>query len=177
MDVTIRPAGPDDAAAIQAIYAHHVLTGTGTFETDPPDLSEIRRRMDKVASLGWPWLVACEASGRVAGYAYAGPFRERAAYARTVEDSIYVAEGQAGRGIGRLLLSALIKACRSAGARQMLAVIGDSDNAGSIGLHRALGFGDAGVLREVGHKFGRDLDVVILQLSLEATGPKPGSVG
>lgn len=167
MDITIRAAGPQDAGAIQAIYAHHVLTGTGTFETEPPDLAEIRRRMDKVAGLGWPWLVACDPLGRVLGYAYAGPFRERAAYAHTVEDSIYVAEDAAGRGIGRQLLARLIAHCRAAGARQMLAVIGDSDNAGSIGLHRALGFGDAGVLRKVGRKFGRDLDVVILQLSLE----------
>lgn len=173
MDATIRAAGPQDVDAIQAIYAHHVLTGTGTFETEPPDHAEIRRRMDKVAGLGWPWLVACSDTGAVIGYAYAGPFRERAAYAHTVEDSIYVAPEQAGRGIGRLLLSTLIAACRAAGARQMLAVIGDSDNTGSIGLHRALGFGDAGVLRQVGHKFGRDLDVVIMQLTLEPAPDKP----
>jgi L-amino acid N-acyltransferase YncA len=163
---TIRPATARDIPAIQAIYAHHVLTGTGTFETEPPDEAEIARRMEKVAALGWPWLVAADEADAVHGYAYAGPFRERAAYARTVEDSVYVAAGATGQGLGRALLAALIERCRAAGARQMLAVIGDSANAASIGVHRRLGFSDAGVLRLVGHKFGQDLDVVILQLSL-----------
>jgi phosphinothricin acetyltransferase len=164
--IRVRPALPPDLPAVQAIYAHHVLTGTGTFETDPPDLAEITRRYEKVLGLGWPWLVAEGVAGAVIGYAYAGPFRERAAYRHTVEDSVYVAEGQAGRGVGRALVEALIAACRAAGARQMLAVIGDSGNAGSIALHRACGFADAGLLSQVGNKFGRDLDVVILQLSL-----------
>jgi phosphinothricin acetyltransferase len=162
----IRHALPGDLPAIQAIYAHHVLTGTGTFETEPPDLAEITRRYDKVRTLGWPWLVAQGGDGAVLGYAYAGPFRERAAYRHTVEDSVYVAPGAAGQGVGRALMAALIPACRAAGARQMLAVIGDSGNAGSIALHRACGFTDAGLLRQVGHKFGRDLDVIILQLAL-----------
>lgn len=162
---TVRPAVPTDLPAIQAIYAHHVLTGTGTFETEPPDLVEITRRFVRIQSLGWPWLVACREDG-IQGYAYAGPFRERAAYRHTVEDSVYVAEGAAGRGIGRLLMEALIDQCQVAGARQMLAVIGDSGNTASIALHRACGFTDAGLLRAVGRKFDRDLDVVILQRGL-----------
>jgi L-amino acid N-acyltransferase YncA len=166
MTIIIRPATPDDAPAIAAIYAHHVLTGTGTFEIDPPDVTDIGARMAKVAARGWPWLVSVSADGLVTGYAYAGPFRERAAYDATVEDSIYLAPQAQGKGVGKALLSALIEACRTAGAKEMLAVIGDSDNGASIGLHKALGFGDAGLLRNVGVKFGRPLDVVILQKSL-----------
>jgi L-amino acid N-acyltransferase YncA len=166
MRFTIRPAVPHDAPAIQSIYAHHVLTGTGTFEIDPPDLTEIQTRMAKVAARGWPWLVSLDTEGQVAGYAYAGPFRERAAYDATVEDSVYVAPGAQGNGVGRALLEALMVACKTGGAQQMLAVIGDSDNHASIGLHRALGFDDAGILRDVGVKFGRTLDVVILQKTL-----------
>jgi L-amino acid N-acyltransferase YncA len=166
MTIIIRPATPDDAPAIAAIYAHHVLTGTGTFEIDPPDVTDIGARMAKVAARGWPWLVSVSADGLVTGYAYAGPFRERAAYDATVEDSIYLAPQAQGKGVGKALLNALIEACRIAGAKEMLAVIGDSDNGASIGLHKALGFGDAGLLRNVGVKFGRPLDVVILQKSL-----------
>jgi L-amino acid N-acyltransferase YncA len=166
MTFQIRPAAPDDLAAIQAIYAHHVLTGTGTFELVPPGLDEIQARVAKVARLGWPWLVAVDAGGAVLGYAYAGPFRERPAYNRTVEDSVYVAPDAQGRGVARGLMAALIDACRAAGAKEMLAVIGDADNFASIGLHRALGFQDAGVLRGVGEKFGRILDVVVLQKKL-----------
>jgi L-amino acid N-acyltransferase YncA len=166
MTFSIRLATPDDAPAIQAIYAHHVLTGTGTFEIDPPDLADINARMAKVAARGWPWLVSVDEGGRVNGYAYAGPFRERAAYDATVEDSIYIAPSAIGQGIGRTLLVALIEACTKAGAKEMLAVIGDSDNQASIGLHRAMGFEDVGTLRNVGVKFGRVLDVVILQKSL-----------
>jgi L-amino acid N-acyltransferase YncA len=166
MTMTIRPATIDDATAIQAIYAHHVLNGTGTFEIEPPDLGDIQARMEKVAARSWPWLVSLDGHGVLTGYAYAGPFRERAAYDATVEDSIYLAADAVGQGIGRALLVALIEACKVAGARQMLAVIGDSDNHASIGLHRALGFSDVGVMRGVGVKFGRALDVVILQKSL-----------
>jgi L-amino acid N-acyltransferase YncA len=166
MTIIIRPATPDDAPAIASIYAHHVLTGTGTFEIDPPDVTDIRARMAKVAARGWPWLVSVSADGLITGYAYAGPFRERAAYDATVEDSIYLVPQTQGKGVGKALLSALIEACRTAGAKEMLAVIGDSDNSASIGLHKALGFGDAGLLRNVGVKFGRPLDVVILQKSL-----------
>jgi L-amino acid N-acyltransferase YncA len=166
MTFFIRPATSDDAPAIQAIYAHHVLTGTGTFEIDPPDLADISARMAKVAARGWPWLVSVDEGGAVNGYAYAGPFRERAAYDATVEDSIYIAPSAIGQGIGRALLIAVLDACTRAGAKEMLAVIGDSDNQASIGLHRALGFEDVGILRNVGVKFGRTLDVVILQKSL-----------
>jgi L-amino acid N-acyltransferase YncA len=166
MTIIIRPATPADAPAIAAIYGHHVLTGTGTFEIDPPNVADITARMAKVAARGWPWLVSVGEDGAVTGYTYAGPFRERAAYDATVEDSIYLEPNALGKGLGRALLTALIEACRTAGAKEMLAVIGDSDNAPSINLHRALGFGDAGVLRGVGVKFGRTLDVVILQKSL-----------
>jgi L-amino acid N-acyltransferase YncA len=166
MTIIIRPATPEDAPAIAAIYAHHVLTGTGTFEIDPPDVADIKARMAKVAARGWPWLVSVSADGLITGYAYAGPFRERAAYDATVEDSIYLAPQAQGKGVGKALLSALIESCRLAGAKEMLAVIGDSANSASIGLHKALGFDDAGLLRGVGAKFGKTLDVVILQKSL-----------
>jgi L-amino acid N-acyltransferase YncA len=166
MNVSIRSATLADAPAIQAIYAHHVLTGTGTFEVDPPDLADMIARMTKVAARNWPWLVSVDKHDIVTGYAYAGPFRERAAYDATVEDSIYIAQTAIGLGIGRALLAALIEACRAAGAQEMLAVIGDSDNHASIGLHRAFGFEDVGTMRRVGIKFGRALDVVILQKSL-----------
>jgi L-amino acid N-acyltransferase YncA len=166
MTIIIRSATPQDAPAIAAIYAHHVLTGTGTFEIDPPDVADIKARMAKVAARGWPWLVSVSADGLITGYAYAGPFRERAAYDATVEDSIYLAPQIQGKGVGKALLSALVEACRVAGAKEMLAVIGDSANSASIGLHKALGFDDAGLLRGVGVKFGKTLDVVILQKSL-----------
>jgi L-amino acid N-acyltransferase YncA len=166
MHYSLRPATLEDAASIQAIYAHHVKTGTGTFELEPPDLAEIQSRMTKIATRGSPWLVACNEDGGVIGYAYAGPFRERPAYDCTVEDSIYLAPEALGHGVGRALLAELIARCTQSGYTQMLAVIGDSGNLPSIGLHRAMGFEDVGVLRDVGHKFGRYLDVVILQKSL-----------
>jgi L-amino acid N-acyltransferase YncA len=166
MTFSIRSASQADAPKIQAIYAHHVLTGTGTFEIAPPDLAEIDARMAKIEARGWPWLVCVDQGGTVSGYAYAGPFRERAAYDATVEDSIYVAPDAQGRGVGRALLLALVAACKKAGAKEILAVIGDSQNHPSIALHKMLGFEDAGVLRNVGVKFGRTLDVVILQKSL-----------
>jgi L-amino acid N-acyltransferase YncA len=166
MTFSIRPASAADVPAIQTIYAHHVLTGTGTFEIDPPSVSEITARMARVNARGWPWLVSVDQSGRINGYAYAGPFRERAAYDATVEDSIYIAPEAIGLGIGRTLLITLLDACKAAGAKEVLAVIGDSDNHASIGLHRALGFENVGTLRKVGVKFGRSLDVVILQKSL-----------
>lgn len=161
----IEPARREDLDAIQAIYSHHVLHGTGTFETLPPTLDEMRARWTKGVERGHPWLVAREGEA-VVGYAYAGSFRERAAYARTLEDSIYIAPTHQGRGVGRALLSALLDAARSWGAREMLAVIGDSNNAASIALHASLGFTHAGLLRGVGEKFGRVLDVVILQRAL-----------
>lgn len=173
--LTIRPALPADLPAIQAIYAHHVLTGTGSFEETPPDLDEMTRRFHDVTGRGLPYLVA-EDNGEVAGYAYAGLFRTRSAYRFTVEDSVYVAANRHGQGIGARLLTDLIAACRDRGVREILAVIGDSNNAGSISLHRRLGFRPIGTLERVGLKFGRWLDVVMMQLSLvEAPTTDPSS--
>ena len=161
----IRPARPDDAAAIAAIYAPEVLTGTATFEIEPPDAAEIGARMAKVQDAGWPWLVD-DADGVIRGYAYASQFRDRSAYARTCESSIYVASTAHRQGVGRALVEALVVAAHAAGFREMIAVIGDSANAGSIGLHRACGFREVGRLENVGWKFGRALDVVYMQRSL-----------
>jgi phosphinothricin acetyltransferase len=161
----VRPSRPPDVAAIGAIYAHAVRHGTGTFEVDPPADDEIARRRGEVLGRGLPWLVA-EAGGEVVGYAYAAPFRMRPAYRFCVEDSIYLRPDAAGRGIGRLLLAELLARCADAGARQMLAVIGDSANDASIALHRALGFAPCGTLGAVGWKFDRWLDVVLMQRPL-----------
>lgn len=161
----IRPSRADDAAALAAIYGWHVEHGTGTFELDAPSPDEMTRRRDEVLGRGLPWLVA-EAQGRVLGYAYANYFRPRMAFRFALEDSVYLAPEAQGRGLGRSLLAELIARCEAQGARQMLAVIGDSANAASIGLHRALGFVDSGVLRASGWKFGRWLDVVLMQRPL-----------
>jgi L-amino acid N-acyltransferase YncA len=169
----VRPSRPEDLAAITAIYAWNVEHGTGTFELEAPSADEMARRRDEVIGRGLPWLVA-ESEGRVLGYAYANFFRPRMAYRFALEDSIYLDPAAQGRGLGRLLLAELLARCEAQGARQMLAVIGDSDNAASIGVHRALGFTDAGVLRSTGWKFDRWLDVVILQRALglgDATTP------
>ena len=163
--LTLRPSIAADLAAIQAIYAEAVLHGTGTFETEVPAIEEISRRRDEVLSRGLPWLVA-EAEGQVIGYAYANYFRPRLAYRFCLEDSVYLRPDQQGRGVGKLLLSELISRCEAAGARQMLAVIGDSDNLGSIGVHRSLGFTTTGLLKSSGWKFGRWLDVVLMQRQL-----------
>lgn len=163
--LTLRPSIAADLAAIQAIYAEAVLHGTGTFETEVPAIEEISRRRDEVLSRGLPWLVA-EAEGQVVGYAYANYFRPRLAYRFCLEDSVYLRPDQQGRGVGKLLLSELISRCEAAGARQMLAVIGDSDNLGSIGVHRSLGFTTTGLLKSSGWKFGRWLDVVLMQRQL-----------
>jgi L-amino acid N-acyltransferase YncA len=165
MQAAIRPAAPADAEAIAAIYAHHVLHGTATFEEVPPGPAEIARRRADVAGRGLPWLVA-EAGGRLLGYAYAGPFRARPAYRFTFEDSIYLDPAATGRGLGRRLLERLIADCTAAGARQLVAVIGDSGNAASIALHARLGFRHVGTLRSVGFKFGRWLDTVEMQRPL-----------
>ncbi len=161
----IRPCGPEDIAAVTAVYAWNVRHGTGTFELDAPDDAEMRRRHDDVAAKRLPWLVA-ELDGEIVGYAYANHFRPRLAYRFCLEDSVYLAPQATGRGIGRLLLAELLARCEDAGGRQMLAVIGDSENRASIGLHRRLGFDDVGVMKAAGWKFGRWLDVVILQKSL-----------
>lgn len=163
--LVIRPSTEADLPAIQAIYAHAVLHGTGTFETEVPNAEEMGRRRQEVLGRQLPWLVA-EQDGRLLGYAYANYFRPRLAYRFCVEDSIYLAPEAQGRGVGRLLLAELMARCEAAGARQMLAVIGDADNAGSIGVHRALGFQHSGVLKSAGWKFGRWLDVVLMQRTL-----------
>jgi phosphinothricin acetyltransferase len=165
MTLLLRDSTDADLPAITAIYAHAVQHGTGTFELDPPSQDEMRQRRRAVLDGGWPWLVA-ERAGTVIGYAYAGPFRTRPAYRFTVEDSIYLAAEARGQRVGTALLGELMRRCEAAGARQMLAVIGDSANAGSIGVHRALGFAHQGVMQDVGWKFERWLDVVIMQRSL-----------
>jgi L-amino acid N-acyltransferase YncA len=164
-NLLIRPSTEADLPGIREIYEHAVLQGTGTFETEVPDLAEMRRRRTEVLSRSLPWLVA-EQDGLVLGYAYANYFRPRMAYRFCLEDSIYLRPGHQGKGLGRLLLAELIARCEAAGARQMLAVIGDSENKGSIGVHLALGFEHSGVLKSAGWKFGRWLDVVMMQRQL-----------
>jgi phosphinothricin acetyltransferase len=161
----IRPSVPADLPAIQAIYAHHVLTGLASFEEIPPDVAELARRRLDVTGRGLPHLVA-EVDGEVAGFAYAGPYRSRPAYGYSVENSIYVAADMTGHGIGRALLQRLIELCAEAGARQMVAVIGDSDNTASIGLHEVMGFNRVGLLPSIGFKFGRWVDSVLMQRPL-----------
>ena len=161
----IRPAIAADLPAITAVYGWNVQNGTGTFELDAPDLNEMTRRHADLTGKGLPWLVA-ERAGTVLGYAYANHFRPRPAYRFCLEDSIYLAADVQGQGLGRLLLAELIGRCEAAGTRQMLAVIGDSANAGSIGVHRSLGFEQVGLMTSVGWKFGQWRDVVIMQKSL-----------
>jgi phosphinothricin acetyltransferase len=161
----VRASTPEDLPAITAIYAHHVLHGLASFELVPPDVNEMARRRAEVLSRGLPHLVA-QAGGQLAGYAYAAPYRERPAYRFTLEDSVYVHPDCIGRGTGRALLEALIEACTAAGCRQLVAVIGDSGNAGSIGLHAACGFVRTGLLPSVGFKFGRWVDSVFMQKAL-----------
>jgi phosphinothricin acetyltransferase len=144
-----------------------VLHGLATFEEQPPDLDEMTRRYEAVLKLGLPYLVA-ELDGRIQGYAYAAPYRARPAYRFTLEDSVYVDDAARGRGVGRSLLTELVARCSALGYRQMLAVIGDSANAGSIGLHAALGFRHAGQFTSVGFKFGRWVDSVVMQIQLGA---------
>jgi phosphinothricin acetyltransferase len=163
--VTIRDSAEPDIPHITAIYARHVANGTATFETEPPDEREIGRRRAALTGAGYPHIVA-EMDGVIVGFACAGPYRPRAAYRLTVEDSVYVQPGRTGQGIGRALLAALIRKCESGPWRQMIAVIGDSDNAASIRLHEAAGFRHAGILASVGLKFGRWLDVVLMQRAL-----------
>jgi L-amino acid N-acyltransferase YncA len=169
----LRPSTAADLPAIAAIYAWHVAHGTGTFELDAPDAEEMGRRRDAVLANGLPWIVA-ERAGSVLGYAYANHFRPRRAYRFCVEDSIYLADAARGQGLGKLLLAELMARCQAAGARQMLAVIGDAANAGSIGVHRALGFEHTGVLKSAGWKFDRWLDVVLMQRALGEGDSTPG---
>ncbi len=161
----IRPAAEGDLPEIQSIYAHHVLTGTGTFEEEPPSLEEMAARFAKVTDHGLAWLVATDSTG-VLGFAYYTQFRDRSAYRFTVEDSVYIREDVRGQGVGKALVTALIETATARGFRQMIAVIGDSENTGSIGVHASLGFQMAGTLRAAGLKFGRWLDVVTMQRAL-----------
>lgn len=165
MSPRLRDAVSDDIAQIHAIYAHHVLHGAASFEEVPPDQAEIAARFRALKEKNMPYLAAV-AGGRLLGYAYAGPYRPRSAYRFTVEDSIYLAPDAAGRGIGRLLLAELVTRCTAMGMRQMIAVIGDSANAASIGLHRTLGFTHIGTFPAVGFKFGRWIDSVLMQRPL-----------
>lgn len=161
----IRNASLADVAEIQAIYAHHVLHGAGTFEEEPPSVEEMQERFNRVAGRGFVWLVATDATG-VLGYGYYAPFRERSAYRFTVEDSIYVRDDVRGQGVGKALVAKLIEMATAQGLRQMIAVIGDSENVGSIGVHASLGFHMVGTMKAVGIKFGRWIDVVTMQRPL-----------
>jgi L-amino acid N-acyltransferase YncA len=176
----IRDAGPQDLPAITAIYAHHVLHGAGTFEEVPPDEAEMAARLAKVQGHGWAWLVAeGESKGEegegIVGFAYYAQFRDRSAYRFTAEDSIYVRDNVRGQGVGKALVAALLERATEAGFRQMFALIGDSDNVGSIGLHLSLGFRQAGVLKAAGVKFNRWVDLVFMQRGMgQADRDVPG---
>ena len=163
--VDIRDATPADFAAITAIYAHHVLHGTGTFALEPPSEPDMLERFHEIAAMRLPYLVSL-VDGQVAGYAYAAPFRTRPAYRYGVEDSVYIAPETIGKGHGRALLEALMARCAERGIYNMVAVIGDADNAGSIGVHRACGFEPTGHIPRAGFKFGRWLDVVFMSRDL-----------
>ena len=165
MTPVLRPASIADIPAITRIYAHAVETGTASFELEPPDEAEMARRMQTLLGGKFPYIVA-EVDGSLAGYAYASLYRTRPAYRFTVENSVYVAPDMHRRGIGKMLLDRLIEECTALGFRQMIAVIGDSDQAASIGLHRACGFAPAGNLKNVGYKFGRWLDTPLMQRAL-----------
>jgi L-amino acid N-acyltransferase YncA len=161
----IRPSRDEDVPAIAAIYGHHVLHGLASFEEVPPATEEIGRRREAILERGLPYLVA-ERDGRIVGYCYAGPFRPRIGYRFTLEDSIYIDAAEVGRGIGRALLQPLLARCTELGYRQMVAVIGGRETVASIRLHEALGFTHMGVLKAVGFKFGRWVDIVLMQRAL-----------
>ena len=164
-EVAVRDAAEADMAQVRAIYSHHVLHGLATFEEVPPPVEEMIGRRAAVLAAGLPYLVA-ELDGRVVGYAYATAYRPRPAYRFSIEDSVYVEDGLAGRGVGSALLSELITRCEKGPWRQMLAVIGNSGNEGSIALHRRLGFRHAGTFTSVGFKLGRWVDTVLMQRPL-----------
>ena len=169
-DLIIRPCFQQDLELVQLIYAHHVMTGTGSFENEPPSLAEIDARWSKIVTKGWPFLVASPRQdlSRVLGFAYAAQFRERPAYSKTFEDSIYVAPSSMGEGVGSRLLAELLSMLALDGAREVLAVIGDRANVASAKLHAKAGFTHVGVMSNVGFKFDRWLDVVLMQRSLRA---------
>ena len=170
--VSIRPAAPTDIAVITRIYAHAVEHGTASFETEPPAEAEMARRQQTLLAKGFPYLVA-EIAGAVAGYAYAGPYRDRRAYDWCVEDSIYVAPEFYRQGIGRLLLTRLIEEAERLDFRQMLGVIGDSANTASIAVHAAVGFRLIGTFQSIGFKHGRWLDTVLMQRPLGSSDTTP----
>jgi L-amino acid N-acyltransferase YncA len=169
--VRVRPAVRADLGAVAGILAFYVTNSVATFEEDPPGLVHWQQRLDGLAERGLPFVVA-EAGGVVTGYAYASPWRPKPAYRHTAEDSVYLAPGQRGRGLGRRLLESLLTGCADAGVRQVIAVIADSGDPASVALHRACGFADAGRLRRVGYKHGRWVDTVLLQRELQ-----PGCAG
>jgi phosphinothricin acetyltransferase len=168
--IRVRESRESDMPRIHAIYCHHVRTGLGSFEETPPDLAEMVRRRGDIIAKGLPYLVAetddPAVPDGIAGYAYVGPFRPRSAYRYSVEDSIYTAPEAQRRGIGRLLLDELVRRCTALGYRQMVAVIGDSANLGSIGVHKAAGFKQVALLPAIGLKFGRWVDIVMMQRPL-----------
>ena len=166
MTPSLRIATMDDIPAIQNIYAHHVLHGTGTFETEPPNVGVMQDRFSEITRSGYPYLVA-ETDEGVIGFGYLGPFRTRPAYRHTVEDSIYLHPDKRGQGVGSKLLVALINEAKQKGFTQMIALIGDSANRASVALHARCGFESTGTMRQVGFKFDRWLDVVIMQRSLQ----------
>lgn len=165
--IPVRDAAVQDMSAIQAIYAHHVLHGLGTFDEVPPSIKAMTARFQELRALGFPYLVAEEPlRGTIMGYSYAASFRPRSAYRHTVEDSVYVHPDHRGQGIGKALLAALVQRCQDLGYHQMVAVIGDSGNAASIALHQASGFENLTTLKAVGFKFGRWVDCVFMQRDL-----------
>ncbi len=171
-EALVRDAEAADMAAVQGIYAHYVLKSLATFEEIPPTLEEMLSRRQASLDLGLPYLVA-EAGGEILGFAYGAAYHSRAAYRFAIEDSVYVADGLRGRGIGAALLAELIARCERGPWRQMLAIVGDSANAGSIALHRRFGFELAGTLRSVGFKFGQWVDTPILQRALGPGDSRP----
>jgi L-amino acid N-acyltransferase YncA len=173
-DFVIRPSREGDLAAITAIYGYHVLHGVASFEEIPPELEELARRRRDIVTRGLPYLVA-ERRARLLGYCYASPYRTRSAYRFTLEDSIYIDAAEGGRGIGRALLSAVIEQSAALGYRQMVAVIGGSDQWPSIRLHEALGFTRTGLLPAVGFKFGNWIDTVLMQRALGPGAMNPRS--
>lgn len=168
----IRPSRSEDISTITAIYAHHVLHGTGTFETEPPDVNDMAARRADVLSKGLPYLVA-EEDGKIAGFAYGNWFKPRSAYRYSVEDSIYLAPGLQRKGLGRALLAELLAQCETAGIRKVMAIVGDTANAGSVGVHLAVGFKQVGVIEACGWKFGAWRDIVIMQKTLGSGSTVP----
>lgn len=171
----IRPSQPEDLPAITAIYAHHVLTGTGTFELDPPSCDDMANRRADVLAKGLPHLVAVEGT-KVLGFAYCNWFKPRPAYRYSAEDSIYMAPDTQGKGLGRALLTELAAQAEKAGVRKLIAVIGDSANTGSIGVHRSVGFSHVGILKSCGWKFDQWRDVVMMDKALglgDTSAPRP----